>query len=136
LSSSEGSILTAGEAGIVLSRFLPSETPALRSEEVKGLVLVRCVLLAVVLEAGVVGVLLFEGLSVLARATGFLSDVGEGWIVALLSGVADTAFVRDARPNVPPASDILFAGFPIPLGFFSSPEAPDLLLSSFEARDG
>lgn len=62
----------------MLSRVLPSENPVLRSEEVRGRVLVRWVLLAVVLEAGVVGVLLFVGLSVLARATGFLSDVGNG----------------------------------------------------------
>lgn len=79
LSSSEGPMFTAGEAGIVLSRFLPSETPALRSEEVKGLVLVRCVLLAaVVLEAGVVGALVLVGLSVLTRVAGFFSEVGEG----------------------------------------------------------
>ena len=37
---------------------------------------------------------------------------------------------------MPPASDILLAGLPIPLVVFSSPEAPDLVLSSFEARDG
>lgn len=54
----------------------------------------------------------------------------------LLSGVADTAFVAGVRTAVPPASDILLAGLLIPLVFFSSPEAPDLLLSSFEARDG
>jgi hypothetical protein len=57
-------------------------------------------------------------------------------MVDLLSGVAATAFVVEARPIAPPASDILLAGLPIPLVFFSSPEAPDLVLSSFEARDG
>lgn len=41
-----------------------------------------------------------------------------------------------ARTVVPPANDILFAGLLIPLVCFSSPEAPDLLLSSFETRDG
>ena len=70
LSSSAGpSVFTAGEAGIVLSRFFPSETPAVRCEEAKGLV---------VLDAGVVGALLFVGLSVLPRAVGFLSELGEG----------------------------------------------------------
>ena len=54
----------------------------------------------------------------------------------LLSGVADTAFVAEVRPSVPPASDILFAGLLIPLVFFSSPEAPDLTPSSFDTRDG
>ena len=44
--------------------------------------------------------------------------------------------MAEGRPIVPPASDILFAGLPIPLVFFSSPEAPDLVVSSFEARDG
>jgi len=56
--------------------------------------------------------------------------------VDLLSGVADTAFVAEVRPSVPPASDILFAGLPIPLVFFSSPEAPDLTPSSFDTKDG
>jgi hypothetical protein len=56
--------------------------------------------------------------------------------VDLLSGVADTAFAAEVRPTVPPASDILFAGLPIPLVFFSSPEAPDLTPSSFDTRDG
>ena len=54
----------------------------------------------------------------------------------LPSGVADTAFVAEVRPTVPPASDILFAGLLIPLVFFSSPEAPDLTPSSIDTRDG
>jgi hypothetical protein len=78
LSFSEASIFTAGEAGIVLSRFLPSETPALRKEDVKGLVPVRGVVLVVVFEAGVADALLFVGLSELTRATDFFSEVGEG----------------------------------------------------------
>lgn len=50
--------------------------------------------------------------------------------------MAETAFVAGARLSVPAASDILFAGLLIPLAFFSSPEAPDLVPSSFEASDG
>lgn len=59
-------------------------------------------------------------------------------MVDLLSGVADMAFAAGAgaRPRVPAASDILFAGLLISLVFFSSPGAPDLMLSSFEASDG
>jgi hypothetical protein len=56
--------------------------------------------------------------------------------VDFLSGVADAAFVAEVRPNAPPASDILFASLPIPLVFFSSPEAPDLAPSSFDTKDG
>jgi hypothetical protein len=66
-----------GEAGIVLRRFLPSETPAVRSEEVKGFVVLRCVVDAGVFDAGVVGALVFVGLKVLGRAMGFFSDGGE-----------------------------------------------------------
>jgi hypothetical protein len=77
LPSSEGSICTAGEAGIVLRRFLPSETPALRSEEIKGLVVLRCVVDAAVFDAGVVGALVLVGLKGLDRAVGFFSDGGE-----------------------------------------------------------
>ena len=44
--------------------------------------------------------------------------------------------MAEARPIVPAASDILLAGLLIPLVLCSSPEAPDLVLSSFEARDG
>ena len=139
LSSSEGSasVLTAGDAGIVLKRFLPSATPALRREDVMGLVLVRCVVFGAVRAAGVAGVLVvFVGLRVLARPTGFLSEVGEGWIVDLLSGVAELAFVVEVRPIVLPANDILLAGFPRLVFFFSSPDAPDLVPSSFEASEG
>jgi len=50
--------------------------------------------------------------------------------VDFLSGVVEAAFAAGAR-----LSDIFFASLLIPLGFFSSPEVPDLALSSFEACD-
>lgn len=77
LPSSEGPVPTAGEAGIVLRRLLPSEAPVLRSEEVKGFVVLRCVMDATVFDAGVVGALGLVGLKGLDRAMGFFSDGGE-----------------------------------------------------------
>ena len=74
---SEGPIPTAGEAGMVLRRVLPSETPALRSEEVKGFVVLRCAVDVAVFDAGVVGALVLVGLKGLDRAMGFFSDGGE-----------------------------------------------------------
>lgn len=56
-------------------------------------------------------------------------------MVDLRSGVAFTGLGAEARPIVPPARDIRFAGLLIPLVFFSSPEVPVLLLSSIEASD-
>lgn len=155
------SIVTAGDAGIVLNLFLPSASPALRSDDGVGLVVVRGAVLVAVRGlaavdvllffgglaavnvllffgglAAVVVLLLFDGLNGFALPAGLLSGVGEGWIVARLSGVVVVGFETEVRLAVLPDSDIRFAGFPRLLFFFSSPDAPDLPPSSPEASDG
>lgn len=75
--STSGSLLTAGEAGIVLSRFLPSVMLPARVgplvDEVNGLI-VRGAVVLDSFEAGVVGArTFFVGLRVLTRAAVLLS---------------------------------------------------------------
>ena len=65
-----------GESGIVLTRFLPSDTPAPRSDAISGRTPVRGVVVAAVFEADVMGALVFGGLNVLGRTAG-LRSVGD-----------------------------------------------------------
>ena len=82
LSSSDGSTLTAGDAGIVLSRFLPSDTGGFLVVDVVGLVVVRADATAEVRDAGVDGGFAgFSGVAAVPRMDGFFSAVLEGCIV-------------------------------------------------------
>lgn len=124
LSSSSDSLLTAGEAGIVLRRFFPSDTAALRREDVEEVNgRDRRVAVGAVRETGVDGtVRVFVGLAVLCRTKGFRSDVGEACMVDRREAVvAAVALVEDVV--VVGAKDIRL-GFALspPAFFFSSPD--------------
>ena len=137
LSSPDGStsVLTAGEAGMVLSLFLPSETPVLRSEDVTGRESLETPPIGV-LVLGVVGVLVvFVGLNVVARPIGFRSLMGDGCMVDLLSETSNAGLTVVLPGRVLPAKDILFAGLAILERFVSSPDAPDLAASSVDVMD-
>ena len=140
LSSSDGpaSILTAGDAGIVLKRFFPPTTPALRREEANGLEAPRAGASAVGREPGMAGpLLLLDGLSILERSRGLSLVVGGGCKVDLLSGVAETVLAAVARlVVVVPDNDIFFAGPPIPIFFLSSVDEIDISVSSIIGADG
>ena len=109
---------------MVLRRFLPSDTAALRREDVEEVSgLDRGVALGVMRELGVDGtVLVFVGLAVLCRTNGFRSDVGEGCMVDRReAAVAAVALVEEVL--VVGAKDIRlgFALSPL-IFFFSSPD--------------
>ena len=108
----------------MLRRFLPSETAALRRDDVEELCgLDRVVVPGVTRELGVDGVVrVFVGLVVLCRTNSFRSEVGEGCMVDRRdAAVAAVALVAEVL--VVGASDIRF-GFALSplLFFFSSPD--------------
>ena len=135
LFSASGSVLTAGEAGIVLNRFLPSVAARPRVDDVKGRVDRGVAVVVAAFEAGVVGGrVVLVGLRVLPRAAVLLSIAVDDCIVDRRSGVAETVFDGGGWV-VLPARDIRFAE-PVMPGFrFSSPEAPDFDFSSTELRE-
>lgn len=112
--------LIAGEAGIVLSRFLVSETPAARKEDVPGLVIGR--------ELALGGRVVFVGEPMLARPIDFLSDPVLAWIPGFFSAASRVEVVA-------PAKDILLGAPSVGFGFISSPDVTALRFSSAELID-
>ena len=107
----------------MLRRFLPSEIPALRRDDVEDANgLVRALVLRVTREAGVDGtVRVFVGLVGLCLTKGFRSDVGEGCMVERREpAVPAVALVEDVL--VVEAKDIRLGFALSPLAFFSSPD--------------
>jgi hypothetical protein len=105
----------------VLSRFFPSDIPALRSEDVEEANgLERVEVLGVNRELGVDGVVrVFVGLDMLCLTKGFRGEVGDGCMVDRReAAVAAVALVADVLEVG--ASDMRF-GFALrPLAFFFS----------------
>lgn len=112
--------LFEGEAGIVLSLFLISPTPAARKDDMPDLAVGR--------ELALEGSEVFVGEAVLALPTGFLSEVVDGWIADFLSEESLLEVFGPAIDNLLGAPS---GGF----GFFSSPDMIALVVSSTELTD-
>ena len=119
----------------MLSLFLPSETPVLRSEDVKGRENLETPPIGVLVLGVVGGFVALVGLNVVARPIGFRSLAGDGCMVDLLSCISDAGLTFVWPGRVLPAKDILFAGLAILERFLSSPDALDLIASSVDVMD-
>lgn len=109
-----------GEAGIVLSLFLISPTPAARKDDMLDLAVGR--------ELALGGSEVFVGEAVFALLTDFLSEIVGGWIADFLS---EGSLLKVFGPAIDNLLGAPSAGF----GFFSSPDMIALVISSTDPTD-